>query len=100
MVADKVTDEMLTMPVGLLSDAEAAILAAALRGQFADEIITRIDNLRAADPETPLAEPVTEIGCTSTTHDRTTCDKAFANDEIREDEICPWCLSCMIGEMP
>ena len=44
-VADKVTDEMLTKPSGQLTDAEAAILMAALQGMYADEIMARIDAL-------------------------------------------------------
>lgn len=47
-VADRITDEMLTKPARELTDVEAAMLAAALRGQFADEIMARIDALNAA----------------------------------------------------
>ena len=35
---------------------------------------------------------ITPIGCTSDRHDRTSCDKAFCNGEIAEDEWCPTCL--------
>ena len=45
MVANKVTDHMLTTPVGELTDVEVAILQAALRGQFADEIMARMHEL-------------------------------------------------------
>lgn len=49
MVANRVTDEMLTKPVDELSDGEVAILQAALRGPYADEIMERIDRLRQKD---------------------------------------------------
>lgn len=45
MVADRVTDEMLTKPVGQLTDAETAILQAALRGAHAAEIMDRMKAL-------------------------------------------------------
>ncbi len=45
MVADRVTDKMLTTPVYELTDVEVAILQASLRGEFASEIMERIDAL-------------------------------------------------------
>lgn len=47
-VANLVTDEMLTTPVGLLTDAQVAILQAALGGPFGHEITARMDARAAA----------------------------------------------------
>lgn len=56
MVADKVTDEMLTTPIGDLSAADQAILHAAFSGAFAEEMMQRLAALKAADTEhTPPA---------------------------------------------
>lgn len=46
MVAERITDEMLLKPTGELTDAEVALLQAALRGPYADTIMSRIDTLR------------------------------------------------------
>jgi hypothetical protein len=53
MVADRVTDEMLTKSAGSLTDAEAAILSAALQGAYADEIMARIDAIVERRTATP-----------------------------------------------
>lgn len=53
MVADRVTDEMLTKPVADLTEAEALILHSALGGPHADEIIARMDALPSAVPVSP-----------------------------------------------
>jgi hypothetical protein len=45
MVADRVTDEMLSKPVEEMTEGEVAILEAALTGAYADEIMARIDAL-------------------------------------------------------
>lgn len=45
MVADMVTDEMLTTPVKDLSNAEVAIMYAAFNGKHGWELIERMDNL-------------------------------------------------------
>lgn len=42
MVADKVTDAMLTTPVADLSEGEAAMIQAVLNGPFRDELVARI----------------------------------------------------------
>ena len=50
MVADQVTDEMLRTPVAELTEADVAILEAALTGAYAEEIMARIDALNCHTP--------------------------------------------------
>jgi hypothetical protein len=49
MVADRISDEMLTTPVSELKDWEATLLQAALAGPHGDEIMARIGRLRRKD---------------------------------------------------
>lgn len=46
MVADQVTDDMLTKKVATMTDAEVAILRAALEGPHSAEIMARMDALK------------------------------------------------------
>lgn len=48
LVADRVTDKMLTTPVSDLTDGETMLIRAALAGAYKDEIMARIDRLNEA----------------------------------------------------
>lgn len=62
MIADRVTDEMLTMPVGELTDGQAAVLQHALSGAFRWEIMDRIDQITRRRAFILATEPAVGLG--------------------------------------